>query len=1016
MKLRSLLFISAGIIAILAVVWFVQPRDVSNVSAAYVPRSDMNSPAGISGAMEYYNMIRANVYTGEVEPEDILAVRAAVRDLQADKSKNADVIWSSMGPNNVGGRLRAIISFPDEPNTLIAGGVSGGLFKSTNGGLAWHRIPNFQDALAVSSIAILGNGAIYVGTGHSREGISGGGGSGFIGGGLYVSEDDGETWSLVSDFEPNAFSTGSDWATIDKIKADPVDPDKLWISNNFGFFPYIHGSDELEPLPTGLYNDRGSHFDISTDGEYILLHLGSRIHLSRDGGETFTELGGSVGFASGNVGATDLVISPLDKNFMAASISTPPGFQSPYGFLRGVYVSIDGGLNWHVVAPASNVGGNISQFAPFYNGQSAQGWYDNMLTVVPHEDGTKELILGGIRMWRWVLAGTPGISAWEAVNLNFASSPGQAPSPYYVHSDIHTAHWDANGTLYVGTDGGVFKSTDKGVTWSDMNRDFLTTQYYAIAFDPEGRVMGGLQDNGTLYLKLDGSDPKLAISVSGGDGFSSEISQYFPNYLFATLYYGTTRRSTDFGANMTPGSFGDLDMKLTTVNKNDFYTDIALYENANNEFSEIDIEYIVTIDNPYLENYDTPVVTAEGDTAIASIPAGTTILVDNDNNDFQTPVTLEEDLLFYSHYVRNIGGEDFAFQFVGDTLLVRETAQFQLAVAVSRGVFVTREPMKTNGTPRFIKIDNGEPNSNPTSLEWSPDGDVLYVGYANGRILRFKNFNSAWEYDEYDMTKPAYVIQKHVIHQGTGPILDIEVDYSQGRGGIDTPASPKVVIATGGYGGNAKVLVSQDAVTPSGSGTFQNIWNVAPELQGMPVYSVVMDVADTDIIMAGTEYGVWYTDNGGDTWTEANNGEMPRVPVFDLRQQKFGLDIAENSGVVYAGTHGMGVFRTDYLGTVTGLDDLADMNKPMLSGLKVYPNPVAGDLARVEFNLAQNSEVSHKIYTLTGQLVASEGKRHFDAGRKQTLNLDISSLPAGAYIVIVEAGDATQTGKFIKSL
>lgn len=1016
MRLRSLLFIAVGIFLISGTIWFVKSHDVTNASPAYVPRSDIHHPAGIAGAMEYYKMIRANVYTGEVEPEDILAMRKAVKNLKDIQSKNADVMWTSLGPNNVGGRVRAILSFPDEPNTLIAGGVSGGLFKSTNGGFAWTRLAGFDDELIVSSIAMLGNGAIYVGTGHSREGISGTGGSGFIGGGLFVSNDQGNTWNLVSDFEPTPFSTSSDWANIDKLHNDPNNPDRLWISSNFGFYPYIHGSTELGDMPNGLLPLNASDVAFSSDGEYILVQLGVRVYLSRDYGENFQELGSSVGFAAGNLGATEVVISPADKNFMVASISSPFLIGSPAGFLKGVYASVDGGLSWHVIAPTSNVGGNISQFAPFYNGMTAQGNYDNMLTVVPHDDGTREVILGGIRMWRWALSGTtPGISAWDAVNLNFASAPGAPPSPYYVHSDIHTSEWDANGNLYIGSDGGIFKSIDKGATWQDMNRDFLTTQYYAIAFDPDGRVMGGLQDNGTLLLTRDGADPKLAISVLGGDGFSCEISQLFPDYMFATLYYGSVHRSTDGGNSMTSGSFGNLDDKLTSINRSDFYTDIALYENPNNEFSEIFIEYIPAIDNPYLVPYQTPLVTPAGDTIIARIPAGTNILVDADNSDYQIPYTPEEDLNFYSYYKRNIAGEEFVFHDIADTAMVLETPQFMLAAAVSRGVFVTRQPLKTNGIPQFYKVDNGEVGSNPTSVEWSPDGDALYVGYSNGRLVRLKNFNSAWTPGEIDITKNTYALERTVIHTAGSAVMDIDVDYSQGRGGIDNPASEKVAIAIGGYGGNAKVLVSDVAASAPGFGSFQNVWNVPADIEGMPVYSIVMDVVNTDILMVGTEYGIWYSDNGGDSWSQANNGEMSRVPIFDLRQQKMEAWRVNNPGVVYAGSHGQGIFQTDYLGIINSLDDMADMSKPLLSGLKVYPNPVAGDQAHLEFDLARNTDVGYSIYSITGKLMAGEGKRQVEAGRKRSVMLNLSTLPAGAYIVQLQAGDAMQTGKFIKS-
>ena len=92
--------------------------------------------------------------------------------------------WNAMGPDNVGGRTRCILAVNELQ--LFTGGVSGGLWRSWNKGDNWERVASFPAAM-VASIAMAGNGDLYVGTGTQFDGVSGVGGSGFRGDGVYRS-------------------------------------------------------------------------------------------------------------------------------------------------------------------------------------------------------------------------------------------------------------------------------------------------------------------------------------------------------------------------------------------------------------------------------------------------------------------------------------------------------------------------------------------------------------------------------------------------------------------------------------------------------------------------------------------------------------------------------------------------------------------------------------------------------------------------------------------------------------
>jgi len=1004
MKIKNLLILT-GIASVVGLGLYILSLKVDE-APVYVPRSEFNHIASeAAGAFDNYRKIKSNIYTGQVEAEDALIMQKALEKLKITPAKNEDIGWESMGPDNVGGRTRGIAPLNDGPDHLLAGGVSGGLFRTSNAGVTWEVVEGFDPYLIVSSIAQLGNGAIYVATGNSREPANGQGGSGFIGRGLFVSNDDGNTWDLVSDFQPNPlFTNSADWFNIDVIKADPAVSDRLWIGADIGFYPFTHGSTELPETPLFRTNSQGDtlrvtsnvmDFDISQDGQRIVVFLGNRLFVSHDAGETFEFVNQDDNFSGlpdNNIRTAELVISRQNSDFVYIS------FAANNGSLRGIYASVDGGFNWSLIAPSSN--GGTTQFSPF--GSNAQGWYDNMITSAATEE-SEEVIMGGIRMWRWNLVGeTPGITVWEEVNSNFSSGPGLPPNPFYVHSDIHTDAWDSNGRLYVGTDGGVYRSDDNGFSWLETVRDYVTTQFYSIALNPQGQVLGGTQDNGTLFLSLEGNNPDFANQPLGSDGMTCEISQQFPDYMFMTTQNGPVFRSTDRGESVS--QFQDL--VAASNASTDFVTDIALSEVFNNVHSEIFVEYSPSLDSPWIQILDEPSVTINGDTIIGFIPAGTEIMVEADNNDYLLPFTTTEDVNYYSYFLRQTNNGEVPLENVGDTVLVQETPQFMLAAGLSQGTFVTRQPLKTNGVPDWILVD-ATPGG-VSSMEWSPDGDHLYIGYFSGELVRISNFNSAWTTQELSAVSSQNVLERRTIHNAPAAITDIEVDYSMGTG---EDASGRVAIAIGGYGGNGKIRVSEFASTVQGLGTFESVWNVPTEFLGMPAYSVVMDVDNPNVLLAGTEYGVWFSGDNGETWSEANNGDMVRVPVFDLRQQKRAPWNAENSGVVYAGSHGRGIFRTNFFEIPLSTEQI-ETDEALIDGLRVFPNPVTNK-ANIAFDLGQSSDVEMYIYSIDGQLVEAFQEQRIGAGANRQIEFDASDYAIGQYIIQLRVGDNWTSAKFV---
>lgn len=185
----------------------------------------------IKGAKEYLALIRNNQHTGLLNPKDVINARKQIEAASAYKSGNGtdDLNWVEIGPDNIGGRTRAIIydNRDQESKTLYAGSVTGGVFKSTNQGTTWTKV-NLNSGTAnlnVSSMVQADDGTIYVGTGEglSTERYTAYGDygyeGGFIGKGIFKS-DNNDNFTHVSGTEPVYEEENMDWVYINDLAID----------------------------------------------------------------------------------------------------------------------------------------------------------------------------------------------------------------------------------------------------------------------------------------------------------------------------------------------------------------------------------------------------------------------------------------------------------------------------------------------------------------------------------------------------------------------------------------------------------------------------------------------------------------------------------------------------------------------------------------------------------------------------------------------------------------------------
>ena len=1090
MKVKNLLLSSGFIVAAAATFMLVE---TNNQRGSFAPRNVQAE--GYNESVDILKKLRGNLATGNFEVSDVVEMTAAVNDIdRLQGNRELNMSWWEMGPDNIGGRTRAILAYTDD--VIFAGSVTGGLYKSTNSGNNWSRIESldsFGKVMSISTIDATEDGTIYIGTGTQFEsGFDGSGASGSIGCGMYRSTDQGASWELVPGTDPTEFATGDNWAYINDISADANIPGRIWIAGADGVGYWEPGMTAPNMSVSGIPNTGGHDIEWSTDGTVCYVGVSNgRIYRSLDGGASFSQVGTSSGMS--NKQRTRISISRDDSN--VAYVLYAQG-----GIMGGVYYTSDKGDSWSVKWPT----GIDNVYSVF--GDNGQAYYDLALAVKPGDPGV--CWVGGVTLWK---AGANTQPEQIAANFDFGSSQ------YYVHSDIHTFEIAPNGDWFIGTDGGVSKSVDGGNSFITMNRGYNVTQFYGIAHGGGYPAMGGTQDNGTILIPGLGDSNfntitwQQGVSVGGGDGFDCEISNVTVpgvNVAFSSVYYGAISR---FNAQGSGGGFYDNEVIAAIGDDGEagsFYTTLRLFENTNDENSQqfvwlvnnrnIDLFSSVsgtdttwldttlytqnmTLPFPYRfpvgdtlnfwevlnrpEVYSTTPLTVDPNypwlepqsltSTIDSTICDTTIVGFNEvidqiieqtvtiywSDTIINPITGAEIIVSDSSLV--VVGVDTTFTTVpvldiqcttttwyyyeADQLEnVRErwqvqdkfTSIFVTGFFGTEGLWMTRQALNFNTTPDWWKIGNA-PGSGVKAYEFSKDGNTLYYSSWSGALYRVTGFNQVWSADDI-----SNLTTQTLITNAGGTITSIACD----------PNNPDhLVFTVGGYGSVASGKVRETFNATAATPTFTNIWlNTAP-LNRMPIFASVIDVSDPsgNTIVLGTEYGIWATSDGGTNWTHstgiatavpaepsagASIGSLSYVPVFDLRQQQVGQRPymnPENYGVIYAGTHGRGIFRSDDFFSVNVAENNAAGQDGNDVSLSVYPNPTT-NTAFVNLNVTSTvSQAYVQVYNVNGQLVKNLNVGQLTPGSHR-IDLGVESLSNGTYVVKTFAGNASGTAKFIK--
>jgi hypothetical protein len=479
----------------------------------------------------------------------------------------------SGGFTSVTGRVTAVVVDPSNTANVYLGTAQGGVWRSLNGGTTWESIFDTADSQAIGALAVPPSDPtkLYVGTGEFNSC-----GDCFFGAGLYRIDNVNTTPSLVGPINPSQ-TVGNltynifNGRGITRIIVDPTNAATIFVSTARGIGGSGANAKSTTPpqAPRGVWRSTNA---TSAAGSITFQKLVVSTDVSVDSPPT------------GNVDVTDIVMEPgVPNNLLVAVIGQT-------GTLGGIYRTTTalGAATFSQVYPASTgtrlnltinkVGATVTAYAatsesasgtnctsstqagavrkqidPFnladtwvnklgFGGGFCGGqcFYDIAIAVNPND--ANEVYLGG------AARGSGGCSdGMKKTTDGFTSGAGTVRDDIGLHADSHALFYDSAGNVYTGNDGGIWKRTSGGSTWTNLNSSPLNTlQFESIAVHPTDQFMmiGGTQDNGTEYQQTSSGNWSQA---EGGDGGYCLIDQSATDTTNVVMYHTFFNNSSQVG-------------------------------------------------------------------------------------------------------------------------------------------------------------------------------------------------------------------------------------------------------------------------------------------------------------------------------------------------------------------------------------------------------------------------------------------------------------------------------------
>ncbi len=422
----------------------------------------------------------------------------------------------------VSGRIVAIAVDPGNAKHILIGSGAGGVWETKDGGKNWQPRTDDQPSLSIGAIAFDPQNPliVYAGTGEG-DSVSA------LGVGVLRSTDGGTSWTLHAraPFEGIGFYD---------LVVDPLNSNHLLAATTGGLFESTNGGSvwtqrraqvtwdlSMHPVVSGNPNSTKEVFAGCRDGLFRSTNGGTSWSLVSLPGMPATRKRIEVCHApsDGNVvyvwaAGNPQILDPIDS-----TPSQPSFMPTPYLWRRALF------------------GGAFTAKTTPPGVQTGQAWYDWFAAVAPNNPNV--LYVGAINTHKGVLS-TTGTLNWTNISAKHSGDS--------IHPDQHAIAFSPTdpNVVYVGNDGGIYRSPDAGVHWQSLNKGLNITEFEFLTQHPqfETWLIAGLQDNGTV--RYEGEE--VWYHVADGDGGDCATSTSSPYTCYHTFYAMGMERSTTGGS------------------------------------------------------------------------------------------------------------------------------------------------------------------------------------------------------------------------------------------------------------------------------------------------------------------------------------------------------------------------------------------------------------------------------------------------------------------------------------
>ena len=985
---------------------------------------------------EYLNEI--NPATGRTHKRELLQLQARLNAERLEERAPGDAVnnpWVERGPDNVGGRTRALLFDPNDPTqeTVYAGGVSGGLWKNTNISninSVWSYV-GISENLSVSSIAVDPNNSNvwYVGTGESYTGADA------VGNGLWKTTDGGATWNQIYGGVTGSSYVDTSPAAVLKINspANIAADYNITVTTGFGsdlssaltgdLVLAMDGTSPTEDACSAIMNSS------AVNGKIAVIRRGEctfddKVKRAQDAGAIAVIVvnnvsgapilmgGDGLGFNEEgnplNITITSVMVSDTDGNAIIAALGNGVNGTLQPGSNTSGYTILPGIQHINDLVVRDNNGTSEVFFAAAETFASGALLGINEVGVYKSTDGTN--------FSKLVLSAGEDL---EPNNIKIA-----ADNSIYVSTQSNT-FGEGGGRIYHSTDGSTFtlkhtvpsgSRTEIACSPTDANTIYVLAQLNS---DPVGiyKTTDNFTNVTTLALPNDADTGIDANDFTRGQAFYDLLIRVDPTN-DNILYVGGIDlfKSTNGGTSWSQishwyGGWGYQEvhadqhgLAFSSSSKMVFSNDGGVYlsTNAGNNIF------------PRKKGYNTlqfytvgvaPTTAFSGNEYfLAGAQDNGTLMIENASDGVN------------SFYERQ--GGDGAYSFFDQD----GTDQYCIANYVYNGNIKLYD--FSNGNVRTINNESGSNGDFINQEALDSNLDILYSNYSSSSdfiVRMYRNIKSGTvtktniaDASIMDSEPSALTVSHYTTNQS-----NLFIGLKNGKlikiaGTTNTfPNNPIWTDITGtdfvGSISDIELGTNENEifVTMHNYGV-QNIWYTADggttwvgkegNLPDIPVKAILQNPLLLEEVIIGTELGVWRTSNFSDaspTWTQSYNG-MSNVKVTDLDMR--------DDNMVFAATYGRGIFSGQFTDAVASVDDVLTDKK----AFTVYPTISDGDFTLMAKN--DLGETTCRIFDMAGRQVYSS-TINFNETSEQQVSVN---LRAGTYIVnLVDQNNKKSSSKII---